>query len=94
MVRRDGAAMLAPPWARDAQAREVPTHYEIDGTTVVQVVNHRSGVYDYAITADPFWWAIPVAMALHRCWANPYCNWLVYQGRFWTAIDWARRHLF
>jgi hypothetical protein len=38
--------------------REVPTHYEIDGTTLVQVIDHRGGDWQYGITADPNWWRI------------------------------------
>jgi hypothetical protein len=46
---------IAPPWAQDANGTPVPTHYEIDGTTLIQVVEHRSGDYAYGITADPHW---------------------------------------
>lgn len=48
-------ATLAPAWARDATGRAVPTHYELDGTTVAQVVEHRGGGFTYGITADPWW---------------------------------------
>lgn len=53
----DGAviAELAVPWARDADGRSVPTHFEVDGTTVYQVVEHRGGGFTYGITADPWW---------------------------------------
>lgn len=45
------------PWARDANGAEVPTHYEINGTTLTQVVDHHGGDWAYGITADPsFWW--------------------------------------
>lgn len=44
------------PWAVDASGREVPTHYEIDGNTIRQVINHNSNDYAYPITADPKWW--------------------------------------
>ncbi|WP_219505322.1 hypothetical protein [Nonomuraea ceibae] len=46
---------FAKPWARDALGRAVPTRYETLGTTLVQVVEHRSGTYTYGITADPLW---------------------------------------
>jgi hypothetical protein len=52
---------IAPAWARDAAGRSVPTHYEIAGTTLTQVVEHRGGNYAYGITADPLvkhWWGI------------------------------------
>ena len=48
-------ARLAPPWARDADGRSVPTHFELDGLTVVQIVEHRGGGFAYGIVADPWW---------------------------------------
>jgi hypothetical protein len=30
------------PWARDATGRPVPTHYEVRGITLVQIIEHRS----------------------------------------------------
>jgi len=56
-LNADGApiAQLATPWARDANGRDVPTRFEIDGTTVVQVVEHRGAGFAYGITADPWW---------------------------------------
>lgn len=53
----DGQAIarLAAPCARDADGRDVPTHFEIDGTTVIQVVEHHGRDFAYGITADPFW---------------------------------------
>lgn len=55
--RADGTTIgrVAKPWARDANGAEVPTHFEIAGTTLTQVVDHRSGPYAYPIVADPFW---------------------------------------
>ncbi|WP_434971574.1 hypothetical protein [Microbacterium paraoxydans] len=44
---------IAAPWAYDATGAPVPTHFEVSGTTVTQIVEHRSGQYVYAITADP-----------------------------------------
>lgn len=45
---------IAPSWARDAEGRDVPTSYEIYGTTLVLVVKHHGGNWAYGITADPF----------------------------------------
>jgi len=44
---------IAAPWARDASGRDVPTFYQIDGTTLVLLVEHRGGDWAYGITADP-----------------------------------------
>lgn len=48
-------ATAPAPWAIDATGKPVPTRYEIDGTTLTQVVNHRAGTYVYGIVADPWW---------------------------------------
>ncbi|MGG7465297.1 hypothetical protein [Plantibacter sp. YIM 135347] len=45
----------AAPWAYDANGVVVPTHYEVDGSSLVQVVEHQGGGYAYPITADPEW---------------------------------------
>ncbi|MDZ5144866.1 hypothetical protein [Microbacterium testaceum] len=45
---------VAPAWAVDAEGRAVPTHYEIDGSTLRQVVDHSSSSFAYPIVADPW----------------------------------------
>lgn len=45
---------VAAPWAVDAAGAAVPTHFEIAGTTLVQVVDHQSGEFQYPIVADPW----------------------------------------
>lgn len=45
----------APAWAKDAHGLDVPTHYEVDGASLVQVVDHASGKYTYPIVSDPIW---------------------------------------
>ena len=45
------------PWAFDGVGAVVPTHFEVNGTTLTQVIKHRGGTWEYGITADPsFWW--------------------------------------
>ncbi|CAG7844941.1 hypothetical protein USB125703_01194 [Pseudoclavibacter triregionum] len=46
---------LAPAWAVDANGQAVPTHYEVEGNLITQVVDHASSTYAYPIVADPFW---------------------------------------
>lgn len=46
---------IAPAWAFDAAGTAVPTHYEVAGDALIQVVDHASGLYEYPITADPWW---------------------------------------
>lgn len=48
-------AIASTPWAIDAKGTAVPTHYEINGTTLIQVVEHRGEGYTYDIVADPGW---------------------------------------
>lgn len=45
---------VAPAWAYDAAGVAVPTHYVIQGSTIIQVVDHGSGEYQYPISADPW----------------------------------------
>jgi len=56
-LNADGEAIaIAPaPWAVDADGVDVPTHFEIEGTELIQVVEHRDGDFAYGIVADPWW---------------------------------------
>lgn len=48
------AAMVAPPWALDADGRSIPTHYEIDGGRLTQVVDTADTAdVTYPVVADP-----------------------------------------
>jgi len=47
------------PWAVDANGQSVPTHYEVRGSTLIQVVEHQDAGFAYPIVADPtytYWW--------------------------------------
>lgn len=44
---------IPAPWAVDAKGAAVPTHYEVNGTVLTQVVEHTGGDWAYGITADP-----------------------------------------
>lgn len=46
-------AGLAPAWAVDATGRSIPTHFEIEGKTVTQVVEFTEGT-QFPVVADPF----------------------------------------
>jgi len=45
---------IKAPWATAADGKEVPTHYEIRGNTIIQVVE-PTGDTAYPISADPTW---------------------------------------
>ena len=47
------ALTIDAPWARDAAGRDIPTHFEVDGATVTQVVEHRGLDLAYPVVADP-----------------------------------------
>lgn len=58
IIVRDGdliAGVIDAPWATDAAGTTVPTHYEVTGDTVTQVVSHTAGDFAYPVTADPWW---------------------------------------
>lgn len=44
---------FASAWAKDARGAEVATHYEVDGTTLTQVVEHGERA-SYPVVADPW----------------------------------------
>lgn len=46
---------FAPPWATDSDGRAVPTHYELRGSTLMQIVDHTAGQYTYPVVADPYY---------------------------------------
>jgi hypothetical protein len=48
-------ATVDPAWATDANGDPVPTHFEVEGTTLVQVVEHRAAGVAYPVVADPWW---------------------------------------
>ena len=50
------AIAYAPaPWAVDANGTRVPTFFEVDGTTLYQVIRHRGREYTYGVVGDPAW---------------------------------------
>lgn len=51
----DELAVAATPWALDANGTKVPTHYEVGGNTLIQVIEHKDGNFEYGIVADPWW---------------------------------------
>jgi hypothetical protein len=63
-VITDGVREMArfdPPWAVDAKGTAVPTRYVVAGSTLTQVVDHRSADFAYPVVADPSvrpcnWW--------------------------------------
>lgn len=77
----DGELLLtvAAPWATDASGNDVPTHYEIQGSAITQIVEHNSS-FDYPIVADP-WMGVTLfhkfklgtdkGQAMYSAWVTP-----------------------
>ncbi|WP_419554174.1 hypothetical protein [Candidatus Poriferisodalis sp.] len=53
---------IASPWAIDANGEEVPTRYTLDGTTLIQAIDHEGAAYP--VVADPVWLVAVVALAI------------------------------
>lgn len=66
VLNQDGTVALAvmSAWAKDAYGKDVRTNYEVNGSTLTQVVDHaaREGVA-YPVVADPIW----IAPWVYRC---------------------------
>lgn len=45
---------VAAAWAVDANGAPVPTNYQVDGTTLTQLIDHDGGQFAYPIVADPW----------------------------------------
>lgn len=55
IATEEGLALVESPWAFDANGKAVPTHYEVNGSTLTQVVDHASESISYPVVADPTW---------------------------------------
>lgn len=87
----EGVIVLAvgTPWAKDASGTQVPSHFETDGSTLTQVVDHRSGSYNYPVVADP-WWLAAIMTAITWC-AVGAAQSIVWNGGKWAVArgDWS-----
>jgi hypothetical protein len=66
VVNGDGTVALAvaPAWAKDANGKNIRTNYEVNGSTLTQVVDHAAhGGVAYPVVADPIW----IAPWVYRC---------------------------
>lgn len=50
--------LIDAPWAVDAAGKKLPTHYEISGSTLTQVVGYPRGTA-FPVVADPTWKVYP-----------------------------------
>lgn len=78
---------IGAPWALDANKQPVPTHYEISGNSLTQIVDHSSA-NTYPVVADP-WFG--VALIQKVVWSYAFKNdprLMVYPtawGRIWAG---------
>src|SRR6218665_133748 len=54
---------FASPWATDANGKSISTHYEIDASTVVQVVDFTPDTA-FPVVADPQWWQVAISVTV------------------------------
>lgn len=93
LLKRDGSLLggFFPPWAHDANGRPVPTHFEIHGSHLVQIVSHQSAAsLEYPVTFDPSY----ATGVLSKSSAQVYSGggyqvsaWLSAWGRLVYAVD-------
>lgn len=62
---------FAAPWAVDSVGEKIPTHYEVRGDLVVQVVEHLGRNTSYPVVADPWLWRDLISSASWR-YISPY----------------------
>ena len=71
------------PWALDANGNRIPTHYMVDGNSIIQVINADKSAA-YPIIADPkFTWGIVTGTVYFN---KQETGWLCALGR--TALGW------
>lgn len=54
---------IAAPWAMDADGDAIPRAYEVDGDTLIQVIEHTTSDVSYPVVADPIF----IAPWVFRC---------------------------
>lgn len=78
--------VVQPPWAKDALGHAVPTHYELRGNTLTQVIAHRGAAYP--VVADPsvqwHWWGVTV---LFDRWETQVIGWGI--GAVGAYLSWS-----
>lgn len=77
--------LFEPAWAKDAAGVSVPTHYEVEGSTLTQVVEHRSASdISYPVVADP----LPVILIVVTAAAAIVVAAAALGIATWIAVNW------
>jgi len=74
---------FAPTWAIDNDGNEIPTHWEVSGNHLIQVVDHIDSNPSYPVVADPY---LGFDMISSASWTNPTVGWILKV----TPTGWAR----
>ena len=53
--KQEPISIIAKPWAKDAEGKEVKTWFSTDGLTLIQHVEHNVPGIVYPVVADPWW---------------------------------------
>jgi hypothetical protein len=74
IIGPDGSLLggLLAPWAKDRNGVSVPTHYEVHGNSVVQVIDGNPATLAYPVVADPYWF---IDLIDHYTWKITYSYW-------------------
>lgn len=60
------ALLIDIPWAKDANGTDVPTHYEVDGEVLTQIIDLTDPSIAYPVIADPrvsyLWWGVAIKL--------------------------------
>lgn len=79
---------VAPAWAKDSNESPVATHFVVQGTDLMQVVEHRAEGVVYPVVADP--WFIAAAIATVQA-AAIGCTIGFVKSVGWEAMKWGIR---
>jgi hypothetical protein len=68
--KQEPISIIAKPWAKDAEGKEVKTWFSTYGLTLIQHVEHNVAGVFYPVVADP-WWLFPCKQYI----SNSYWSW-------------------
>lgn len=61
---------FTPAWATDANGKEVATRYEVNGSTLTQIVDHHNADIAYPVVADPAYGRGMIHAVIWERWAK------------------------
>jgi Protein of unknown function (DUF2599) len=81
-------AIILPPWAKDANGKNLPTNYIPQGNQLIQVITTTGAVFP--VSADPTWCGRQIHSVGWQNWRNPISLAVIptYCGRFLATDTW------